>query len=113
MDDIKSKSSLKAIFLNGKIEHLINPWYFELNFNEENIKIRKRNWYYIGWQTEIISFRFIRKIITKEHLFGGDIYIKAFNNKTSANYLPKKDLKNIREAIIKYNTSKSKNIIIA
>ena len=104
MKIIKSKSNFKNLFLNGKIEHIINPWYFELNLNKETIKVSKRNWYFIGWNIEVVSFRFIRKINISEHIFGGNISIKALSTNISANYLPKKDLENIKNAIIEYNT---------
>lgn len=113
MKIIKSKSNYKNLLLNGKIEHIINPWYFELNLNTETITIKKRNWYFIGHNIEIISFRFIRKITINEHIFGGNIIIKALNNIVSAKFLPKKDLEKIKESIISYNNTKSRNIIIS
>ena len=113
MSTIKTSSSLKALFFNGKIEHIINPWYMEVDLEKETITISKRNWYFIGKDSETIAFRFIRKIVINEHLFGANIWIKAIGGSVSAKYLPKKDLQIIKEKLIKYNQTKKNHIIFS
>ena len=75
---------------------------------KETITISKRNWYFIGKDSETIAFRFIRKIAINEHLFGANIWVKAIGGSVSAKYLPKKDLQLIKEKLIKYNQTKKK-----
>lgn len=113
MNIIKTKSSLKILFFNGKIEHIINPWVLIVDLDKETIMISKRNWYFIGKDSETIAFRFIRKIAINEHLFGANIWVKAIGGSVSAKYLPKKDLQLIKEKLIKYNQTKKNHIIFS
>ncbi len=113
MSTIKTFSSKKALFFNGKIEHIINPWHMEVDLEKETITIHKRNWYFIGKDSETIAFRFIRKIVINEHLFGANIWVKAIGGSVSAKYLPKKDLQLIKEAVVNYNQTKKYHIIFS
>lgn len=113
MSTIKTSSSLKALFFNGKIEHIINPWHMQVDLEKETITISKRNWYFIGKDSETIAFRFIRKIAINEHLFGANIWVKAIGGAVSAKYLPKKDLHNIKEKLLIYNQTKKNHIIFS
>ncbi|MFD0976559.1 hypothetical protein [Salinimicrobium gaetbulicola] len=110
--NFKTRSSFLALLFNGKIAHIINPWVLRLNFNDETITVEKRNWYFIGKDRNIISFRFIRNIKIDEHLFGADIYIKAIGGNVSAKYLPKRHLRRSQELMIQYNNSKGKRHVI-
>lgn len=113
MKILKAKSGFFTLFINFKLEHIINPWRIKVDYLEETITISKRNWYFIGVDTDTIAFRFIRKININEHLFGADIFIKAIGGSVSAKYLPKKDLKLIKKSLIEYNMTKRKHIIFS
>jgi hypothetical protein len=101
------------LFFNGKIEHFINPWNLVLDFKEETLTIEKRNWYFVGVNSQTLAFRFLRKISINEHLFGADIRIKVIGGAVSAKYLPKRDLLAIRSKLIEYNETKKRNIIFS
>ena len=62
MNLIKSKSSIIALFFNGQLAHIINPWVLSVDYENETITVEKRNWYFIGINKNIIAFRFIRNI---------------------------------------------------
>jgi hypothetical protein len=113
MKILKSKSSIFTLFINLKLEHVINPWRLIVDYNQQTITISKRNWYFIGTNSDTIAFRFIRKITINEHLFGADIYIKAIGGSVSAKYLPKKDLREIKVSLVNYNMTKRNHIIFS
>ncbi|WP_369049532.1 hypothetical protein [Tenacibaculum sp. UWU-22] len=108
-----TKSNIFTLIINGKIEHILSPWTLELDLNKETITILKRNLYYIGTDTNTISFKYIRKIEINEHLFGSDITIRAIGGSVSARFLPKKDLQVLREKLIEYNQTKTNHIIFS
>lgn len=108
-----TKSNIFTLIINGEIKHILSPWKIEVDLQQEIITITKRNWYYIGFDTETIAFKFIRKINVNEHLFGSDIWIKAIGGSVSAKYLPKKDLTKIRQILIDYNQTKRYHIIFS
>jgi hypothetical protein len=62
MNFIKSKSSIIALFFNGQLAHIVNPWVLTVDYENETITVEKRNWYFIGINKNIIAFRFIRNI---------------------------------------------------
>jgi hypothetical protein len=113
MDLIKSKSSYTALFLNGYLAHIINPWIMVIDFDNEIITVEKRNWYFIGVNKNIIAFRFIRNVRIDEHLFGANISIKATGGWVSANYLSKVDIGNIKDLLFAYNKTKRNSIIFS
>ena len=108
---VKAKSSFIALFINFKIEHLINPWIIEVDFDDETITIGKRNWYFIGKDTDTLAFRFIRKITVNEHLFGADVFIKAIGGSVNGKYFPKSKIRLIKKELIEYNKTKKRHII--
>lgn len=110
---VKSKSSIVALFLNGYLPHIINPWIIIIDFENEIITVEKRNWYFIGSDKNEIAFRFIRNIRTDEHLFGANISIKATGGWVSAYYLPKLDVKNIKDLLFAYNKTKKSSMIFS
>lgn len=110
---IKTKSNLLTLIINGEIINVLSPWHIEVDFEQEIITISKRNLYFIGTDTSTIAFRFIRKIVVDEHLFGANIWIKAIGGSVSAKYLPKEKLKEIRQKIIDYNKTKRNHIIFS
>jgi len=113
MNFIKTKSSFLALFLNGYLAHIINPWILIIDFDNEIITVEKRNWYFIGRNTNTIAFRFIRNIRINEHLFGANISIKATGGWVSANYLKKADIEKIRDLLFAYNKTKKYSFIFS
>jgi hypothetical protein len=110
----KTKSSWFSLFMNGKIEHIINPWVLTVNFENETITVEKRNWFFFGKDKNIVSFRFIRNIQINEHLFGGDISIKVMGSgMVSGCYFPKWKLNKIKNLMIEYNQTKKHSIIFS
>lgn len=109
---MKLKSTFLALFFNGDINHIINPWVLELNLEEQTLTLSKRNWFYIGKDKNIIAFRFIRNIKINEKLFGADIYIKAISGNVSGKNFSKKEIRKLKEKIIEYNNQKNKRHII-
>ena len=110
---LSTKSSVLALFMNFEIEHIVNPWMIKVNFDDETIIIEKRNWYFIGKDSDILAFKYIRKITINEHLFGADIYIKATGGYVSGKYFPKRYIKTIKHELIKYNKTKQHHIIFS
>jgi len=113
MNLIKSKSSISALFFNGQIAHIINPWILIVDYENETITVEKRNWYFIGVNKNIIAFRFIRNIRVDEHLFGANISIKATGGWVVANYLSKNDAEIIKNSLFEYNKTKNNYIIFS
>ena len=110
---IKSKSSISALFFNGQIAHIINPWILIVDYENETITVEKRNWYFIGINKNIIAFRFIRNIRVDEHLFGANISIKATGGWVVANYLSKNDADTIKNSLFEYNKTRNNYIIFS
>ena len=108
------KSSWFILFINGKIEHIINPWMMTVNLEDETITVEKRNWFFFGKDKNIISFRFIRNIQINEHLFGGDISIKVTGSGlVTGYYFPKRKLNKIKNMLIEYNQTKRHSIVFS
>ncbi len=113
MNLIKSKSSISALFFNGQIAHIINPWILTVDYENETITVEKRNWYFIGINKNIIAFRFIRNIRVDEHLFGANISIKATGGWVMANYISKNDADTIKNSLFEYNKNRNNHIIFS
>ena len=113
MNLIKSKSSISALFFNGQIAHIINPWILIVDYENETITVEKRNWYFIGVNKNIIAFRFIRNIKVDEHLFGANISIKATGGWVMANYISKNDADTIKNSLFEYNKNRNNHIIFS
>ena len=67
-------SSFKAIIFNLKIEYLFTPWNLTIDFDEEILELKQRNWFLIGYKVNSVSLRFIRSININEHLYGANIF---------------------------------------
>lgn len=113
MNLIKSKSSIIALFFNGQLAHIINPWVLSVDYENETITVEKRNWYFIGINKNIIAFRFIRNIRVDEHLFGANISIKATGGWVMANYISKNDADTIKNSLFEYNKNRNNHIIFS
>lgn len=108
---IKAKSSFLILFFNLKLDHVLTPWMIEVDMIQEQIIVRKRNWYLIGINESTIAFRYIRKIHIDQHLFGANIHIQVIGTRISAQYLPKKAVKEIRDLLFSYNQRHKKAIL--
>lgn len=113
MNFIKSKSSIIALFFNGQLAHIVNPWVLTVDYENETITVEKRNWYFIGINKNIIAFRFIRNIRVDEHLFGANISIKATGGWVQAKYLSKSDVNTFQNSLLEYNRGKKNSIIFS
>ena len=109
---IHTKSTFISLLLNGKIEHILNPWHIIVDLNELTITIKKRNWYLIGFDTQKYSFRYIRSISVDTHLFGADINIKVMGGSAQAYSINKRIAKQIESILIQYNNQKKGKHII-
>jgi hypothetical protein len=92
----KTKSSLIALLLNFRIEDILCPWKLFIDFENKLIITKKRNWYLVGTDNNIIPWSNIRNIYINEHFFGADVHIKIYGATISAYYLPKSDAKKIK-----------------
>ncbi len=108
----QTKSTVFNLIVNGRFSDILTPWHLELNLKETYIKVSKRNWYLIGVDTSIYSFRFIRNIKMDSHLFGADIEIKITGGVAKVYSIPKKDAKKIKELVIEYNNGKKGRHIV-
>lgn len=113
MNLIKSKSSLIALFFNGQLAHIINPWVLSVDYENETITVEKRNWYFIGINKNIIAFRFISNIRVDEHLFGANISIKATGGWVEAKFLSKNDAEIFKNSLFEYNKGRNNHIIFS
>ncbi len=108
----ETSSSANALVMNGKPAHVANPWVIIVDTDEQTITVKKRNWFLIGKDEQIIAFRFIRSITIDTHLFGADINIKAIGGKVAAYCIPKSDARKIKDILIEYNQQKNGRGII-
>jgi hypothetical protein len=110
----KAKSSSASLVANGLGEHILNPWTIIVDSHEETITISKKNWFLIGRDSDVISFRFIRKVTIDEHLIGADIHIKVIGGTATAFCIPKSIAKKIKKLLLDYNAAKrGKGIIFS
>lgn len=107
-----SKSSILFLFLNGKIEDLLTPWRICVDFSQETISVKKRNWYLIGVNENIQAFRFIRSIYIKQHIFGADIEITSMGNYSKVFCITKRDAEQLKNVLIEYNQRRKGGFII-
>lgn len=106
-------SSLKCLLLNLKIEYLLTPWKLTLDFVDETMEARQRNWFLVGYKTKSVSLRFIKNINIYEHLFGADIFIRTMGEDIIVKYIDKKEAEKIKTLLLEFNKNRGKQIIIA
>jgi hypothetical protein len=88
----------------SNIKHLLNPWHIYVNFERKTITSKKRNWLLIGFDEEIVPFRYIRRIEVDTHLFGADMLIKVYGSgNLTVKCIRKNAADSIKEALINYN----------
>lgn len=109
----KFKSSLKVLLFNLKIEYILTPWKLEINFKDEILEVKQRNWYIFGYQENSVSLRFIRSINTQQYIFGSSIYIKTMGQNLTVKFLEKEDAEIIKNILLNFNRGKGRQIIIA
>jgi hypothetical protein len=105
------KSSKLFLLLNGKLKDFFCPWILKINFEDEYITISKRNWYLVGFNEIVNSFKYIRSIKIYDHFFGSDIEITASGNNSFIFSISKKEVRQIRDLFISYNKNNSSKII--
>ena len=98
------KSSITSLLFTGNIKHVLNPWHISVNFERKTITSKKRNWFLIGFDEEIVPFRYIRRIEVDTHLFGADMLIKVYGSgNLTVKCIRKNAAGSIKEALINYN----------
>ena len=107
------RSSIKSLLLNLKIEYILLPWILRIDFKEEILEIKQRNWFLIGYRVNTVSLRFIRSINTQEYIFGSSIYIRTMGQNLAVKYLKKNEAEKIKTLLFEFNRGKGKQIIIA
>ena len=96
-------SSPKALVINGKAMHVVNPWHLIIDTEMESITVWKRNQNLISLYEQVISFKFIRSIQINRHLVGADVHISLFNGIISAYCLSSEDAQTIKRVLLECN----------
>jgi len=110
---IHSKSTFLSLLFTGRISNFLTPWHVIVDFDNETITVKKRNWYLINFDTQTFAFKYIRNIEVDTHLFGADIKIKVMGGTAVAYSIAKRDARAIRDNLIAYNgTKKSKHMVM-
>ncbi len=98
------KSSIMSLITTGNFKHLLNPWHITVNFTEKTIVTKKRNWFLIGFDEEVVPFRYIRRIEIDTHLFGASMTIKVYGSgKLIVKCIPKSGARRIKEELVNFN----------
>ena len=96
-----------ALFFSGKWWDILCPCVLALNYQDNILKVSKRNWFLIGADEQIVPFRLIRRININTHFWGSDIEISVFGSgKISAYCLSKSDAQEIKNVLIDNNIKK-------
>lgn len=111
--ELCSKSSILFLFLNGKIEDILAPWYICVDFQLETITVKKRNWYLIGINENVHAFKFIRNIDIHQRIFGADVEIKSFGCSSKVFCIAKKEADKLKDALIEYNQRRKIGFVIS
>jgi hypothetical protein len=109
---IHARSTLLSLITNGRFRHILTPWHIEVDTQKEFIKIRKRNWFLIGFDTKVYAFRFVRTIDVNTHLFGADIKLRITGGNAEALSISKFKAARINELLVDYNNGKKGRHII-
>lgn len=101
MNKIIGKSTFLSLFFFGEnILDIITPWHISLDFINELITVKKRNYYLIGVDKKTIPLKNIRTISIDEHLFGANIFFKVYGGNTIIKCLSKKKAREIYNACL-------------
>ena len=111
---IDEKSAIVSLVFNGFIFHVLTPWNIIIDFGKLTITVKKRNWFLIGHDENIVPFRYIRNIEIDRHLFGASMKIKAYGSGTIVvKAISKVGADKIKDELIKYNNAnKIKGMIV-
>lgn len=107
------QSSIKALIINLKIEYILMPWKLKIDFKDEILEVKQRNWFLIGYKANSVSLRFIKSINIQQYVIGSSIYIKTMGQNLEVKFLEKEDAEKIKEILFNFNRGKAKQIIIA
>ncbi len=110
-DKINFCSNVIFLFLNGKVESILTPWFICIDFQKETFTVKKKNWYLVGFIENVHSFRYIRKVEIKQHFFGADIEINSTGCNSKVFCLRKKEVEKIKNSLIAYNQHKKNRFI--
>lgn len=59
---IHGKSTIISLLANGKFMHVLNPWNIMVDLEALTLTVKKRNWFLIGFDTDIFAFKYVRRI---------------------------------------------------
>ena len=88
------------------------PWNLNIDFQNEILEAKQRNWFLIGYRTNTVSLRFIRNVTIQEHIFGANIHIRTMGENFMIKYLDKKDAEKIKNLLLEFNRNRGNQIII-
>jgi len=101
------KSTIISLITTGKFRHLLTPWHITVNFENKTIISKKRNWFLIGFDENVVPFRYIRRIEIDTHLFGADMTIKVYGSGSLlVKSISKRGARRLREGLVDYNNQK-------
>ena len=109
---LRAKSTFLSLITNQRLRHIFTPWHIIVDFEEQNITLRKRNWFLISVDEKTSSFRFVRDIEIDKHLFGADIKIKLSESYIEANSISKKSANRIKDQLAEYNNKLGKKHVV-
>ena len=109
---LHAKSTFLSLITNQRLRHIFTPWHIIVDFEDQNITLRKRNWFLISVDEKTSSFRFVRDIEIDKHLFGADIKIKLSESYIEANSISKKSANRIKDQLAEYNNKLGKKHIV-
>ena len=109
---LHAKSTFLSLITNQRLRHIFTPWHIIVDFEDQNITLRKRNWFLISVDEKTSSFRFVRDIEIDKHLFGADIKIKLSESYIEANSISKKSANRIKDQLSEYNNKLGKQHVV-
>lgn len=104
-------SLLSNLFFGEKklLDWLV-PWSITIDTDSEIVEIRKRNYYLIGVDRNVIPFRNIRQVTYDAHLFGADLSLKVYGaGVVTAKCLKKRASKKLYKVCLDEITSNKKS----
>lgn len=97
-------------FGDNKLLDWLVPWSISIDTESEIVEIRKRNYYLIGVDRNVIPFRNIRQVVLDTHLFGADISLKVYGTgRVTARCLKKREARQVYNLCLKEITSNKKS----
>jgi len=78
----------------------ITPWRLILDSNNNKITLKKRNWYFMGVNTQTFNFGKVRNVLNDEKAMTSDIHLQVYAGSVSGYYFPKKHAKMLGKLMI-------------